>query len=57
MWWFIQILIIFAVVSSNIAWHWTPNGYVAAMIGGFAALVVTVTLSGLFDLLRQRRRR
>ena len=33
MWFLFQSLIIFAVVASNIHWHWTPNGYLAGFIG------------------------
>jgi hypothetical protein len=29
MWLLFQSTIIFAVVASNIKWHWTPNGYLA----------------------------
>jgi DMSO/TMAO reductase YedYZ heme-binding membrane subunit len=48
MWFVIQGLIVFAVVASNIHWHWTPNTYLASMIGFIAALVVT----GMFNELR-----
>ena len=47
-------LIVFAVVASNIHWHWTPNRYLAAIIGGELALLLTVGLNGLGDLLRRR---
>jgi len=33
MWFLFQSSIIFAVVASNIHWHWTPNGYLASAIG------------------------
>ena len=33
MWFLLQALIFFAVMASNIAWHWAPNNYVAALIG------------------------
>src|SRR5436190_4782334 len=33
MWFLLQSLIIFAVVASNIEWHWTPNGYLASLLG------------------------
>ena len=48
MWFLLQGAIVFAVVASNIYWQWTPNGYLAAMLGGIAALVVT----GAFNELR-----
>jgi hypothetical protein len=33
MWFLFQSTIIFAVMASNIHWHWTPNGYLAGLIG------------------------
>jgi len=34
MWFFLQGLIVFAVVGSNIHWHWTPkNHYLPSLIG------------------------
>jgi len=44
MWFVLQSLIIFAVIASNIHWHWTPNGYVAGLIGVCLAYVVTCTV-------------
>lgn len=41
MWFLLQSLIVFAVLASNVYWHWTPNGYLAAVLAGVAALVVT----------------
>jgi hypothetical protein len=35
-WFLFQSTIIFAVVASNIRWHWTPNGYLVAIIGAAA---------------------
>jgi hypothetical protein len=29
LWFLIQSSIIFAVIASNIHWHWTPNTYLA----------------------------
>ena len=43
----LQSLIIFAVCASNIRWQWTPNGYLASMLGGIAALLATVAVNGL----------
>jgi hypothetical protein len=37
----LQSLIIFAVVGTNIHWHWTPNPYLAAGIGVFLGWVAT----------------
>jgi hypothetical protein len=42
MWFLLQSSIIFAVVASNIRWHWTPNGYVARFIGIGLAWLVTL---------------
>ena len=53
MWLLLQCLIIFAVIASNIHWHWTPNIYIAAILGWIAALLVTVGLNGLFGLIRR----
>lgn len=55
MWLLLQSLVIFAVMASNIHWHWTPNGYLAGILGWIAALLLTVGLNGLGDLLRRRR--
>lgn len=40
-----------AVVASNIHWRWTPNGYLASLLGVAAALIVTIALSKLQSLL------
>jgi hypothetical protein len=45
MWFIFQSLIIFAVVASNIHWHWTPNGYLAGLIGVGLAWGLTRLLS------------
>jgi len=45
MWFLLQSAIIFAVVASNIHWHWTPNGYLSALAGAVLAYGVTVFLS------------
>ena len=45
----LQVLIVFAVVASNIHWQWTPNGYLAAGVGIALAYVLTrlaVLISG-----------
>ena len=33
MYFLLQSSIIFAVCASNIRWHWTPNGYLASVLG------------------------
>jgi hypothetical protein len=45
MWFLLQSLIIFAVCASNIHWQWTPNGYLAGLIGVGLAYGVTALLS------------
>ena len=45
MWFLLQSAIIFAVVASNIHWHWTPNGYLTALADAVLAYGVTVFLS------------
>ena len=56
MWFLIQSLIIFAVVgSSNIHWQWTPNGYLAGLIGVALAYGATVLLGYLTSLFKTKR--
>jgi len=40
----LQGLIIFAVVGSNIHWHWTDNGYIPAGAGVLLAWLVTTAI-------------
>jgi hypothetical protein len=49
----LQSVIIFAVVASNIHWQWTPNGYLAGILAFVAALLATVGLSYLIDMVRR----
>jgi hypothetical protein len=53
--WFFPSSIIFAVMASNIRWHWTPNGYLAGLIGAVLAYGATVVLSYLTSLFRIKR--
>jgi hypothetical protein len=39
-----QFITLVAVVGSNGAYHWTPNGFVAGLVGLFAALLVTAII-------------
>lgn len=55
MWFLMQSTIIFAVMASNIKWHWTPNGYLAGLIGFVAAYGATLALSYLGSLLKTNR--
>lgn len=56
MWSFIQGSIVFAVVASNIKWHWTPSGYLASMLGGAAALLVTLIANDISELRARKKR-
>jgi len=40
----IQFCVAVAVLGSNGAYHWTPNGYVAGLVALFAALLVTAII-------------
>jgi len=51
LWKLFQLTIIVGVVSTNIEWQWTPNGYLASGIAIGCAYLATVTLSWLFSLL------
>lgn len=57
LWRVFQLAIIFAVIGSNIEWRWTPNSYLAALLGFGAAYVATVLLTLLAGLLCGFRRR
>lgn len=54
MWFLFQSLIVFAVVASNIHWQWTPNAYLAGVLGFIAALLATVGLTNLFAWARKQ---
>jgi hypothetical protein len=59
MWFLLQALIFFAVMASNIAWHWALNPYVAALIGVGLAIGATQIVTGiqyLAAVLRRNRR-
>ncbi|MGY4160482.1 hypothetical protein ACVINW_006324 [Bradyrhizobium sp. USDA 4461] len=47
MWHLFQSLVIFAVLASNVHWHWTPNGYLAGMIGVGLAWLLTQIINEL----------
>ena len=53
MYFIFQGSIIFAVIASNMRWQWTPNGYLASMLGGVAALLATVAVNGLLAWLQR----
>lgn len=45
----------FAVMASNVHWQWTPNPYLASILGGIAALLATVGLNNLLLWTRRKR--
>jgi hypothetical protein len=45
-----QFVIVVAVVGSNGQYHWTPNGYVAGLLGVLAAFLATLLAIGIGDL-------
>lgn len=51
-----QMLVFTAVAFSNIRWQWTPNGYLASMIGGGVAYLATLAVVSVGDLLRRLKR-
>jgi hypothetical protein len=55
MWFLFQSLIVFAVMASNIHWQWTPNGYLASLIGIGLALAATAGVNQLLLWARQKR--
>jgi hypothetical protein len=55
MWMILQLLIAFAVLSANIYWQLTPNGFVASLGAFGAAYSVTWLISWLLD--RRHRRK
>jgi len=44
----------FAVMASNIHWQWTPNPYLAGLIGAGLAFAVTAGVSQLLLWTRQK---
>jgi hypothetical protein len=51
-----QSSIIFAVMASNIEWHWAPpHSYVPALAAFVAAYIATALLNGLINLLPIKR--
>lgn len=53
MWYLLQAVIIIGVLSWNVRDHWTPNGYVAAVIAIAIAWAVTFAVSKVLDLRRR----
>ena len=55
MWFLLQGSIVFAVMASNIYWQWTPNPYLAGVLGFVVALLATVGVSNLLLWARKQR--
>ena len=51
----LQLATVVAVVGSNVAYQWTPNGFVAGLVGLFAALLVTAIITESLRLCRWLR--
>jgi hypothetical protein len=51
-----QMIVFTAVLFGNIYWKWTPNGYLASLIGMGAAFCATVILLWTVDGLRRLKR-
>jgi hypothetical protein len=47
LWKLFQLSIFIAVLFSNVHYQWTPNGYLASIYAGFAALAATVLVNWL----------
>lgn len=56
MWFLFQSVIVFAVMASNIHFKWTPNSFVASLLGGVLALIATHFLNELLTWTRKQRR-
>lgn len=52
-----QLLIAFAVLSANIYWDWTPNGYLAGAWAFMAAYAATFGPLWVIDRWKDRRTR
>ena len=56
MWYLLQSSIIFAVMASNIEYHWAPpHSYAPALVAFVAAAAVTAALSDLITWLKIKR--
>lgn len=50
MWLILQLLIMFAVLASNVHWQWAPNSIMAGLIGFGVAYAVPRVLGKVLDL-------
>lgn len=48
-WRLLQALVAGLVLSANVYWQWTPNGYLAAAWAGMAAVAVSWLIGKLLD--------
>ncbi|MEY9419472.1 hypothetical protein ABIF69_005914 [Bradyrhizobium japonicum] len=55
-WYLLQSTIVFAVVASNIRWHWTPNPYLPSIAGVGLALVATLIFNDIATLRARKKR-
>lgn len=55
MWWLLQSTIIIAVAGSNGQYHWTPNGYLASLVGVGCAMLATMAVNSVLELLAKLR--
>lgn len=55
MWLLFQLLVMFAVLSANIYWELTPNGYLASGIALGVAFGLTWLINWLLYLIRRRK--
>lgn len=53
---FLQLLVIGAVLCANVYFGWTPNGYLASIMGIGAAMGVTAAIYALRSRFDARRR-
>lgn len=56
MWWLVQSLIVFAVISANIYFGLTPNMMLAAVIGGGFALIATLIWNDVAEIRARKKR-
>lgn len=54
MWMIFQCLVVFAVIASNIHYQWTPNAYLASLLGVAAAFALTAIIGSVLLRLRAR---
>jgi hypothetical protein len=53
MWLILQLLIMFAVLASNVHWQWAPNSLLAGLIGFAVACLLPWVLGKVVDFWRR----